>query len=90
MHRIGLDMAAATNELHLDHDQVVDVLKIIPESSLGEARVAAADHQVASGPCTDLASHVSRQDELAVVPTDVDLLSVSIDSHHQPNYRVAN
>lgn len=77
MHRVGLDIAAAAHELHLDHNQIVDVLKVVPEVRLGQARIAAPDDEVASGSCTDLAGHVSSQDELTVVPADVHLLSVS-------------
>lgn len=83
VHRVGLDVAATTDEIHLDHDQVVDMLKVVSESSLSEARVAAADHQVACGPCTNLASDMSRQDELAIVPADVDLHTVSVWPDHQ-------
>lgn len=79
--RIGLYVAAPAHELDLDNNEVVDVLQILPESSLGESRIAATDHEVAAGSYADLASYVSRQDELTIVPADVHLVNVSDESH---------
>lgn len=75
--RVGPDVAATAHEIHLDDNQVVDVLKIITECSLSQSRITTTNDQVASGPYADLASHVSRQDKLAIIPADVHLPSVS-------------
>lgn len=34
VHRVGLDVAAATHEVYLDNDQVVDMVEILPQDSL--------------------------------------------------------
>lgn len=77
VNRIGPDVAAPAQKLHLDDDQVVDVLEIVPDGSLREARIATADHKVASGSNANLASDVTRQGELTIVPSDINLPVVS-------------
>lgn len=70
-------MTTATHELHLDNNQVVNMLQIIPYGSFCEPRIAVANDEVASGTYANLAGNVTRQDKLAVVPADFNLIHIS-------------
>lgn len=70
-------MTAPTDEFDLDDNQVVDVLEVVADHSCRVSRIATADHEVASGTCGKLASHMPRQDELAIAPPDVHLCFIS-------------
>lgn len=74
MDRVCRDERVAALELDVDHDEVVDVVQIIPYALLGEFAVRTADDNVARDSLGDLVRYVAGDMELAFVPADFDLL----------------
>lgn len=81
MDRVRLDVAAATHEVDLDHNQVVNVVKVLTNALFRESRIATAEDEVPRGANADLAGYMTRQDELAIIPPYVDLSAVSATPH---------
>ena len=70
VHRVGLDVATASEELDLDDDKIVDMLKIVSNAVCSMARIATSDDHVASCPIRYFHSYVTGQMEMAVCPPD--------------------
>lgn len=73
MDGVGLDVAAAANEINLDDDQVVNVLEVITDSLLGLIGMASSDDHVSCGTCGDLVGNVGGEKVVSVSPSDEDL-----------------
>ena len=78
MDRVERDVAVSTAELHLDHDAVVDMIQVIPYVLLGVSSVVPMYNQVAARTLCNLASNMAGENELPVVPLDIDLPQVSL------------
>ena len=70
MNGVGLDVAAASEKLDFDHNQMVDVLKIVPDAFLGMVRVDAPDDHVAGRALYDLVRDMASEMEVAFSPLD--------------------
>ena len=70
---VGADVARRVGEVHLDHDEVVDVLEIVPDDLLRQPRIAAPDDEVPRCADANLARDVSGQGKLAFGPFNVHL-----------------
>jgi len=71
--RVQADVAAAANELDLDHNQVVNMVQVLADDLLRVPIIVLLDYQVATGAHPDLVRYVTWEDELAVVPLYFDL-----------------
>lgn len=78
---ICLDVTAAAHEVNSDHYQVVNVVQILTNALFCESRIATTENEVSRGPDANFAGYVTRQDELAIVPSHIDLVAVSVTSH---------
>lgn len=76
MHGIGTNVATATLDFDLNDYQIVDMFKIFADSVFGEPGVTATNDKIPSRTEANLAGNVARQDELAIVPTYINLLVV--------------
>ena len=84
MDRVERDVAVSTDELHLNHDAVVDMIQVIPYVLLGVSSVVPMYNQVAARTLCNLASNMAGENELPVVPLDLNLpQSQSLPCHNQ-------
>jgi hypothetical protein len=77
VHGIRGNVSILPIENDLDHDEIVDVLQIIPDSLLGMFWTAVSDDQVSRSTNANLVCNMRRQNELAIVPSNVNLEDVS-------------
>ena len=77
MYGIGGDVCILAAEGDLDHNKIVDVLKIVSDHFLGVLWSSVQNDQVPGSTDGNLIGYVARQDELTLVPTNLDLLAVS-------------
>lgn len=77
VHRVEADVAVATTKRHLDHDTVVNVVQVFPDVLLAVSAVVVVHNQVAACSLPNLAGNMARQDELSVVPLDLNLTTTS-------------
>lgn len=81
MYGVGTNVATATFHLHFDDHQVVNVLEILADCLLSEPRVTTANNKIPSGTETDFACNMAWQDELAIIPTHINLIVVNGEDH---------
>lgn len=62
-------------ESHCYDDEIVDVLEVVPDSFFRVSRAGIANDQIPGGTNNNLVSYVTWKDELAVVPTNFNLVS---------------
>ena len=77
MNRIGGNVCIWSTEGDLDYDKIVDVLKIVSNEFLSMFRRTILDDQVSGSTNSYLVSNMAGQDELAIVPTNINLLAIS-------------
>ena len=68
MNGVRLDVTASAHELDIDHDKIVDMLKVIPDAVLRVLGITSPDNHVASGTDSDLPSNMRRQMEMPLSP----------------------
>jgi hypothetical protein len=73
VHRVCGDEAVAADEFHLDHDEIMDVIKVLSDTLIGVLRTAAPQDEISRGANANLAGDMARQDELTLVPFDLNL-----------------
>lgn len=78
MDRVETDVAAPTCELGLDHNKIVDMLKVFSDVFIRVSAIVASDNQIAGGSRGNLAGDMTRERKLAVVPFDLDLVTESV------------
>jgi hypothetical protein len=74
---VGGNISIWSAEGDLDHNKIVNVLKVIPNEFLSMFRCAILDNQVSGSANSYLICYVAGQDELTIVPTNIDLLEIS-------------
>ena len=74
MNRVCGDVRILAIEGDLDYNKVVDVLQIIPNCFLCMSRTTVENDQISCGSNSYLVGYMTWQDELAIVPTDLDLV----------------
>lgn len=57
------------------------MIEILTNAVFRDPRITAAEDEVPGGANADLAGYMTRQDELAVIPSYVDLFAVSVTSY---------
>jgi len=60
-------------ESDFDYNQVVNMLQIISDCILGKIGISISNDKISCRSSTNLISHMSRQDELTVIPSDLNL-----------------
>lgn len=73
MNGVSLDVAAAPEKLDLDHNQVVNVFKIISDTFLGVTGINAPDDHVAGRALNDLVCDMASKMKVSFSPLDEDL-----------------
>ncbi len=73
VHRVQANEAAATEKVDLDDNQVVDVVEVLPNRVLGDLGIASPDNEVPGGTAGNLGGHMAGQDELTIIPSNLDL-----------------
>ena len=76
MDRIGGDVSIWSVKGDFNDNKIVNVLQIVPDEFLGMLRGAVLDYQVSCSTDSYLVGYMARQDELSIVPTDLDLLNI--------------
>lgn len=75
MYRICVNMNILAPESHCYDDEIVDVLEVVTNSFFCVLRTGIANNQIPCGANSNLISYVTWKDELAVVPTNFNLVS---------------
>jgi hypothetical protein len=70
---VSLDVAATTNEVDTNNDEIVNVLKVITNAVDSVIRAAAANDHVSSSALGNLAGNVASKMKVPVSPFDKDL-----------------
>ena len=78
MDRIGGYVGILASEGHFNNDKIVDVFQIITNLFLCMFGAAIVDDQISGSSNRDLVCNMTRQDELAIVPSNFDLFEVNI------------
>lgn len=73
MNRIQTDVTISARECDFDNSNVVNVVKILPNTFFGDFGTAPANDQIAGGSLGYLSSNMAWQYKLAVTPLDVNL-----------------
>lgn len=77
MDRIGGNISILATEADLDDNKIVDVLEIVPDEVLGMLWRTILDNQVSGSTNSYLVGNMPWQDELTIVPSDLNLKAVS-------------
>ena len=77
MHRVRRDVSVLAFESNFDHDEVMNMLQVITDSVLGMLWMAVSNDQVSCSTNTNFVGNVWRQNELTLVPSDIDLWIIS-------------
>lgn len=77
MDRIGGNISILATEADLDDNKIVDVLEIVPDEVLCMLWRTILDNQVSGSTNSYLVGNMPWQDELTIVPSDLNLKAVS-------------
>ena len=83
MDGIGGNICILATKADINDNKVVDVLEVVPDHFLVMLRGAILNDQVSGGTDGYLVSDMARQDELTIVPANVNLAAVSKELIHR-------
>lgn len=73
MDRVGLDVTTAAQELNINDDKIVDMIKVLTDAVHSVPGIASSDDHIAGRTKTNLSSDVSSKVEMSIGPFDEDL-----------------
>lgn len=78
MNRVCGNVCVLATKYNPDNDEIMNVLQVISNGFFGVSRIAVLDYQISCGSNGNFVGNMSRQDELAIVPSNLNLLIISI------------
>jgi hypothetical protein len=73
VNRVGRDVCIAVSEVYVNHDEVVDVIKLVTDLICGDFACNPSYYQVPRGAASDFVGHMRWHVELSVAPTELKL-----------------